>query len=307
MQSNEEFIVNIQGLTRKFGEQKALENIDLQVKRGQILGIVGENGAGKTTLIKHLLGLYKAEQGSVSVFDQCPVKNPAEVLGKIGYLSEQPDLPGWMTVTQYLNYMSAFYPSWEKNYADKLIQNASVDLDKKIKNLSKGQQARVGLCAAQAHKPDLLLLDEPSSGLDPLVRKEILSAAVRTVVDEGRSVVLSSHFLDEVERICDHLVMLSQGRVVLNAPMSEVLEHHQMITISSEQFKRVGESQIEQLPGYLKAANKRGESYISFFASDSILIPAIKLLSIDLLEKRLMTLDEIFLSYCPEQKKLDSE
>ena len=307
MQSNEEFIVNIQGLTRKFGEQKALENIDLQVKRGQILGIVGENGAGKTTLIKHLLGLYKAEQGSVSVFDQCPVKKPAEVLGKIGYLSEQPDLPGWMTVTQYLNYMSAFYPSWEKNYADKLIQNASVDLDKKIKNLSKGQQARVGLCAAQAHKPDLLLLDEPSSGLDPLVRKEILSAAVRTVVDEGRSVVLSSHFLDEVERICDHLVMLSRGRVVLNAPMSEVLEHHQMITISSEQLKRVGESKIEQLPGYLKTTNKRGESYISFFASDSILLPAIKLLSIDLLEKRLMTLDEIFLSYCPEQKKLDSE
>jgi len=307
MQATEESIIKIQGLTREFGKQKALDNVDLQVKKGQVFGIVGENGAGKTTLIKHLLGLYKAEQGKVSVFGFDPVKNPAEVLGKIGYLSEQPDLPGWMTISQYMNYMSAFYPSWDKNLANNLIHVTSIDPDKKIKSLSKGQQARIGLCAAQAHRPELLLLDEPSSGLDPLVRKEILSAAIRTVIDDGRSVVFSSHYLDEVERICDHLIMFRGGRVVLSASMSEVLNNHQMITISSAELNRVGQDKIERLPGLIKLTEKRKEWYINCFSNYEELLPAIEKLSLDILEKRLMTLDEIFLSYCHEQKTLDEE
>lgn len=307
MQSADNLIINIQGLSREFDKNKALDNIDLRVASGQVIGIVGENGAGKTTLIKHLLGLYKAQQGSVSVFGLDPVSNPAEVLGRIGYLSEQPDLPGWMTIAQYMNYMSAFYTGWDKNYANKLIKATSLDSDKKIQSLSKGQQARVGLCAAQAHKPDLLLLDEPSSGLDPLVRKEILSAAIRTVVDDGRSVVFSSHFLEEVERICDHLVMFSKGKIVLSAPMSQVLEHHRILVISSEEFDRVGKNNIEQLPGLIKISEKRGEYLVSLNVSDGHLLSAMTNLSLTIVDKRLMTLDEIFICYCPEQQTLNGE
>jgi ABC-2 type transport system ATP-binding protein len=307
MQSADNLIINIQGLSREFDKHKALDNIDLQVESGQVIGIVGENGAGKTTLIKHLLGLYRAEQGSVSVFGLDPVNNPAEVLGKIGYLSEQPDLPGWMTIAQYMNYMSAFYTGWDDSYASNLIKATSLDINKKIKSLSKGQQARVGLCAAQAHKPELLLLDEPSSGLDPLVRKEILSAAIRTVVDDGRSVVFSSHFLDEVERICDHLVMFSKGKIVLSAPMSEVLEHHKILIIGSDEFKRVGNSNIEKLPGLLRVKEKRGEYLVSLNISDDLLLSATDSLSLKIIDKRLMTLDEIFVCYCPEQQAVNGE
>ncbi len=302
MQASVESIINIQGLTREFSKQKALDNIDLKVKPGQVIGIIGENGAGKTTLIKHLLGLYKAQKGSVSVFGLDPVKHPAEVLGKIGYLSEQPDLPNWMTVAQYMNYMSAFYTNWNKKYANILLNETSINLKKKIKDLSKGQQARVGLCAAQAHKPELLLLDEPSSGLDPLVRKEILSAVIRTVIDEGRSVIFSSHLLDEVERVCDHLVILNQGQLVLSAPMQEVLENHKTIITSPDSLNRLNKSKLKQLPGFINLKKKHDEWHINFNANEELLLSALKPLSINLFEIRAMTLDQIFTSYCTEQK-----
>jgi len=303
-ESNQESVIEIQSLTRQFEQQKALDGINIQVKRGQVFGIVGENGAGKTTLIKHILGLYKAQQGSVSVFGLDPVKVPEKVLAKIGYLSESPDLPGWMTIAQYMNYMSAFYPGWDKKYADKLVEALGFEPSKKIKNLSKGQQARVGLCAAQAHKPELLLLDEPSSGLDPLVRKEILSAAIRTVVDEGRTVVFSSHFLDEVERICDHLVMFSKGKVVLSASMHDVLNKHQLVVVKADESDTID---WKELPGFLKASQKRGEWSINCYTDSETLLECINTLNCEVLEHRLMNINEIFIARCPDVKSLDGE
>ena len=178
-----------------------------------MFGLVGENGAGKTTLIKHILGLLRAETGSVKVFNQDPVADPVDVLGRIGYLSEQPDLPGWMRVDELLRYTQAFYPKWDMAYAEKLRQQFGLDPAARLKNLSKGQQAKAGLLTAQAHRPDLLLLDEPSSGLDPIVRRDILEAVIRTVADEGRTVFFSSHLLEEIERVSDHIAMLHQGKI----------------------------------------------------------------------------------------------
>ena len=200
-------IIDIQHLTRRFNGKAALDDVTIQFPRGHVFGIVGENGAGKTTLIKHILGLYRAQEGSVSVFGMDPVRHPKEVLSRIGYLSEQPDFPEWMTIAQFMNYMGAFYANWDAKYAARLVEEVNVDPNKKIGELSKGQQARVGLCAAQAHRPELLVLDEPSSGLDPVARNEILAAVIRTVVEDGRSVLLSSHLLDEVQRVCDHLLV----------------------------------------------------------------------------------------------------
>lgn len=304
--SDNESVIDIQSLSREFRDCRALDEVDVVVKRGQVFGIVGENGAGKTTLIKHILGLYKAEKGSVSVFGMNPVTHPAEVLAKIGYLSEQPDLPGWMSIAQYMSYMSAFYPNWDHVYATNLIEVLDIDQNKKIKNLSKGQQTRVGLCAAQAHKPELLLLDEPSSGLDPLVRKDILTAVIRTVVDEGRTVVFSSHFLDEVERICDHLMMFSKGKVVLSAPMDEVLNNHHQLTLKV--LDKLPENILStQIPGFLKAVEKRGEWIVHCYSELVSIRDIIKELNIELVDQRLMTLNEIFIARCPEVRPLDGK
>jgi ABC-2 type transport system ATP-binding protein len=158
-----------------------LNDVSLSVPRGVVFGLVGENGAGKSTLIKHLLGLWRAETGTVRLFGLDPASDPVAVLGRIGYLSEEPDLPGWMRVGELLRYTQAFYPRWDPAYAGQLRDQFGLSADARIKTLSKGQRARLGLLAAEAHRPDFLILDEPSSGLDPIVRRDILEAIIRTV------------------------------------------------------------------------------------------------------------------------------
>jgi len=225
------FVMTIENLTRRFGDKTALDALNLRVPTSGVFGIVGENGAGKTTTIKHILGLLKAQSGRVRVFGLDPVKNPKEVLSRIGYLSEEPEFPGWMTVGELMRYTRAFYPGWDEKYARELIAAFRLPLDRKMKNLSKGQRSRAGLVAATAHRPDVLLLDEPSSGLDPIVRRDILNAILRSVAGENRVVVFSSHLLDEVEMVADHVAMISRGRSVLSGTLDEILGNHHVLGI----------------------------------------------------------------------------
>lgn len=227
-------VVAVTRLSRTFGATKALNDVSFTVKRGTVFGLVGENGAGKSTLIKHLLGFWRAEEGSVRVFGLDPVADPPAVLGRIGYLSEQPDLPGWMRVDEVLRFTQAFYPKWDARYAEGLREQFGLDPAARVKTLSKGQHAKLGLIAAQAHRPDLLVLDEPSSGLDPIVRRDILEAIIRTVTDEGRTVIFSSHLLDEIERVSDDLAMLHRGTLRLCEPLDAVKARHRRIALRFE-------------------------------------------------------------------------
>src|SRR5262245_16948988 len=224
-------VIHLSQLSRRFGAKLALDNVSLDVPRGQVFGLVGANGAGKTTLIKHILGLLKAASGSVRVFGRDPVADPVGVLSRIGYLSEDRDLPGWMCVSELLRYTRAFYPTWDDAYAEELRQAFELDPNARVKNLSKGQQARAGLLIALAYRPELLVLDEPSSGLDPIVRRDILGAIIRTIADEGRTVLFSSHLLEEVERVADHVTMINQGKIALSAPLDAIKETQRCLTV----------------------------------------------------------------------------
>src|SRR5688572_22199612 len=232
--------IEIQGVTRQFANKRALHNVSLTVPRGVVFGLVGENGAGKTTLIKHILGLLRAQSGSVRVFGMDPVADPVGVLSRIGYLSEEHDIPGWMRVDEIIRYTRSFYPGWDDAYAEELRESFALDPAAKIKNLSKGQKARVGLLTALAYRPELLVLDEPSSGLDPIVRRDILGAVIRTIADEGRTVLFSSHLLDEVERVADHVTMINEGRIALSAPLGEIKAAHRGASLDEIFIKHVG-------------------------------------------------------------------
>ena len=221
-----DFVIDVTDLTRRFGGHTALDAVSLRIPRGSVYGLVGENGAGKTTLIKHILGLLRAEQGTVRVFGLDPVQHPVEVLSRIGYLSEANDLPGWMRVDELMRYSRAFYPAWDDAYAEELRVAFELEPTTRVKNLSRGQKARLGLLVALAYRPELLVLDEPSSGLDPIVRRDILEAIIRTIAHEGRTVLFSSHLLDEVERVADHVTMISRGRVALSASLDELKAAH---------------------------------------------------------------------------------
>lgn len=232
-----EFVIDLAGVTRRFGAKAALDNVSLSVPRGVVFGLVGANGAGKTTLIRHVLGLLKAQQGSVRVFGRDPVADPVGVLSRVGYLSEENDLPGWMRVGELLRYTQAFYPSWDGDYAEELRKTFALDPAARVKHLSKGQRARAGLLIALAYRPELLVLDEPSSGLDPIVRRDILGAIIRTIADEGRTVLFSSHLLDEVERVSDYVAMLHKGRLAFSGAMEEIKESHHRLTLRFEEAR----------------------------------------------------------------------
>jgi ABC-2 type transport system ATP-binding protein len=224
-------IVEFVAVTRKFGDKTALNNISLAVPRGGVFGLIGGNGAGKTTLIKHILGLLRAQTGTVRLFGLDPVQHPVETLSRVGYLSEDRDLPDWMRVGELLRYTQAFYPNWDEGYAEDLRQAFELDRNAVLKSLSRGQRARAGLLVALAHRPELLVLDEPSSGLDPVVRRDILGAIIRTIADEGRTVLFSSHLLDEVERVADRVAILHQGRILLAAPLDQLKDTHLRLTL----------------------------------------------------------------------------
>jgi ABC-2 type transport system ATP-binding protein len=221
-----ESVVHVSQLTRRFGGKTALDSVNLSLPRGGVYGLVGANGAGKTTLIKHLLGLLRAETGTVRVLGHDPVADPAAVLSRIGYLSEENDLPGWMRVDELIRYSRAFYPGWDDRYVEGLRGTFGLDNAALIRTLSKGQKARAGLLIALAYRPELLVLDEPSSGLDPIVRRDIVGAIMRTIADEGRTVLFSSHLLDEVEQVADHVTMISGGRIVLSGTLAELKAAH---------------------------------------------------------------------------------
>jgi ABC-2 type transport system ATP-binding protein len=223
-----ESVIDVSELTRRFGAKTALDSVSVSMQRGAVYGLVGANGAGKTTLIRHILGLLRAESGSVRVFGLDPVADPVAVLSRIGYLSEENDLPGWMRVDELIRYSRAFYPAWDDAYAEELRQAFALDSSAKVRTLSKGQKARAGLLIALAHRPELLVLDEPSSGLDPIVRRDILGAVIRTIADEGRTVLFSSHLLGEVEEVADHVTMINEGKIVLSAPLDAIRESHRV-------------------------------------------------------------------------------
>src|SRR5205814_3392491 len=149
-------VIEITSLTRRFGATTALDGVTLALPRGAVYGLVGANGAGKTTLIRHILGLLRAEHGSVRVFGLDPVADPVGVLSRIGYLSEENDLPGWMRVDELIRYTSAFYSKWDDAYAEELRRAFALDPAAKIKELSRGQRARAGLLIALAYRPELL-------------------------------------------------------------------------------------------------------------------------------------------------------
>jgi ABC-2 type transport system ATP-binding protein len=224
-------VIEIRALERQFGKTRALDGVNLTVPRGGVFGLVGPNGSGKTTLIRHVLGLLRAQVGSVRVFGCDPVSDPAGVLARVGCLTEENDLPGWMRVDELLGFTRAFYPGWSDDYAEELRCAFALDPKALIKTLSRGQRARAGLLAALAYRPELLVLDEPSSGLDPLVRRDILAAIIRTIAEEGRTVLFSSHLLDEVERVADHVAMLHRGRIVFDAPLDEIRATHHRMTL----------------------------------------------------------------------------
>ncbi|MES2358254.1 MAG: ABC transporter ATP-binding protein [Gemmatimonadota bacterium] len=214
-----ELAVDTRGLTKRFGDQVALNDVTLQVPTGAVYLLVGPNGAGKSTTLKVLLDLVRTEQGAAEVFGLDTRERAPEVRANVGYVPEFPTWGyGWMRVGRLLEHHALYYPTWDADYAAKLMQKFDLRTDRKMGVLSKGQARRVHLTMALAHRPPLLLLDEPTDGLDPFMRDETLGVLADHLAASPTTVVLSTHHVEEVEGLADHIGVLRNGE--LRAQMS---------------------------------------------------------------------------------------
>lgn len=288
--STGENIITIEGVTRRYGSKLALDNVNLSIPRGIVLGLVGANGAGKTTLIKHILGLLRAQTGKVSVMGSDPARDPVAVLSRLGYLSEDRDLPPWMSVSELLRYSKAFRNSWDDAYAEDLRKKFQLQETALIRNLSKGELAKAGLIVALAHKPDLLVLDEPSSGLDPIVRREMLEAVVRSVAEQGRTVLFSSHLLDEIVRVSDQVAMMAHGRIMVQGPMHQVLESHRRLVVRLKSAT----TRVSDLPCAVSVTGGPDEWTVICNGNRNEFIAGLSQMGGEVLEESGATFDEIF-------------
>jgi len=292
--------VDVTDLSRRFKRVQALDKVTLHVPKGQVFGLVGENGAGKTTFLKHLLGLYRAMSGTVRVFGMDPVKVPEKVLARIGYLSEDRDLPDWMRISELMWYQQSFYPSWDETFADELLQTFGLDPAAKVGKLSRGKRAQAGLLIALAHRPDLLILDEPSSGLDPVVRRDILSAIIRTVADEGRTLIFSSHLLDEVERVADSVAMINNGAIAMNDTLENIRTNHHCMTISG----MPSDVDIHAMPGVLQAERTDAEWEIMCDGAIDAFKQAVTEQGGIIVDERSPSLDDVFVVRVKHGRKI---
>jgi ABC-2 type transport system ATP-binding protein len=229
-----ENVIQTQNLVRKFGKTVAVDHINLQVKKGSIYGFLGENGAGKTTSIKMMLGLLKPTDGSVEVLSFNPIKDSVDIKKRVGYVPEDQTMYNWMTVSEICSFTGSFYPTWNKKLADDLLTRFDLAKEKKIKQLSRGMQAKVMLTLALAHEPELLILDDPTSGLDAIVRREFLESVIDLIEKEGRTVFFSSHIINEVERVADYIGIIHNGKLVIETELEQLKQQTKKLRLIFE-------------------------------------------------------------------------
>ncbi|GAB5380865.1 MAG: ABC transporter ATP-binding protein [Aliiglaciecola sp.] len=269
----------------------ALKNVDLTLPTGQIMGFVGANGAGKSTTIRIIMGLMQADQGKVNVLGRTLPYEQANLKQEVGYSSEEMRLYGAKNLGWHMQFIKSIYPSWDDNYAKALLNRFDLNTEQKIKQFSKGQHIKAQLLLVLARKPRLLVLDEPTTGLDPVARQEVMNELALILQDEQRTVLFSSHNTADVEKISDQITFIDRGRIIDSDDKETFLDNWRRINIELP-------SDHEMLPmGHVIHVEQQGRiaSMVSNQFTPSILQACqqqnIRVNSVDN-----MTLEEIFLT-----------
>lgn len=243
---SEQPAIEIRSVTKRFGRKTALDGLTMSVESGQTFAFLGRNGAGKTTAIRMLLGLIKPDSGSIRVLGLDPQQDPIGVRRQVGYLAEDQAMFGWMRVSEMISFMAPFYPTWDAAWAKELANRFELPMRTRTRHLSKGQGVRLGLLLALAHRPKLVILDDPTLGLDPIMRKEFLRDVVTYLQGERVTVFFSSHLLYEIDAVTDSVAILDRHHIIRQAETEELRTRVKRIIAPAE-----AEPMLRDLPGLL--------------------------------------------------------
>jgi len=225
-------VLQATGLTKRYGRRPALSDCTLSIPAGHVVGLVGPNGAGKTTLLQIAVGMLPPTSGTIEVLGGQPASGAAQ-LARIGFVAQETPTYAGLSVADHLRFGAHTNPGWDQQLADDRIAKLGLDPSQKAGKLSGGQRAQLALTLAIAKRPDLLILDEPVSSLDPLARREFLQSLMAFIADHGASVILSSHLVSDLERVCDYLIVLVASRVRIDGEVDDLLATHHRVTGAS--------------------------------------------------------------------------
>jgi len=222
-------VLQADGLSKRYGRRVALSDCTLRIPPGRVVGLVGPNGAGKTTLLQIAVGLLPPTSGTIEVLGGSPASGAAQ-LARVGFVAQDTPTYANLTIADHLRFGAHTNPGWDQRLADERITKLGLDTSQKAGKLSGGQRAQLALTLAIAKRPDLLILDEPVASLDPLARREFLQSLMSFIADHGASVILSSHLVSDLERVCDYLVVLVDSRVRIAGEVEDLLATHHRVT-----------------------------------------------------------------------------
>jgi ABC-2 type transport system ATP-binding protein len=230
--SNNDPAIEIVGLTKRFGRSFAVKNLNLKIPRGAAFGLLGPNGAGKSTTIRMLMGMLSPTLGHARVLGIDVRDESTLVKQKVGYVPESQQIYRWMRVNEVIGFCRSCYQSWNNVICQEMLDRFALDPDKKVKHLSKGMLGKLSLLLAVSHEPELLLLDEPLSGLDPIAREEFLEGVLQVICQRGQTVLISSHMLDDVRRLADSVAILNEGELLVQGNVDELLTTTKRISVT---------------------------------------------------------------------------
>lgn len=281
-------MISIKNVTKCYGAFKAVDDISIEVEKGTIHGIIGQNGAGKTTLIKSVAGIYKVDEGSIKIANEEVYENP-KIKARIGYVQDQNAYFEWYKIKTLVDFYQEVYPTFSKEKFNKYNEQGKLDLNKKVKNLSKGMKMRLSIMLNLAINPDVLILDEPTSGLDVIAKKQILDWIISDVAERQLTVLISSHHLSELEKICDTITVMSEGKTAFEDTVYDLKNN---ICKMQVVFKEVPD--FDKLPSFVHT-EKIGSVYYIVGKSKEYIETALKDYDLILMDQIPLTLEEVFI------------
>jgi ABC-2 type transport system ATP-binding protein len=227
-------VIETSSLTKRFGKKVALDQLTLAVEPGTILGLLGPNGAGKTTTLRILTDILRPSGGEARVFGVPSSKMGRREFERLGYVSENQKLPGWMTVQQLLDYLRPLYPTWDEPFCQHLLKTFDLPTNQKVRTLSRGMKMKAALISSLSYRPEVLILDEPFSGLDPVVRHDLIEGLIEFTTAEKWTVLLASHDIDEVERLSDKVAIIDYGKLLLHEDLGQLCARFRHVAVTFE-------------------------------------------------------------------------
>lgn len=278
--------IEINGLTKRY-DGFTLDNVSLAVPRGSIMGFVGQNGAGKTTTIRAILGIIRPDTGSIKLFGQSPDKNEAAIKSRIAVVFDELPFHECLNALQLDKIMGELYPKWNSGVFAAYLERFSLPRKKKFSQLSKGMKMKLQIAAALSHGAELLVMDEATSGLDPVVRSEMLDVFLEFIADEEHSILMSSHITSDLERIADSITFIHGGKILLSDQKDVILDDHRIIKCGADELSCIDSDDIISIrrsefgcEAMVKNFSRNGHKYSNMIADraalDEILLFAVK-------------------------------